>query len=151
MLKKVVNNISKLSVNSLAQKVLKESGLSRFIIDLNRSEQLFEEGVGVDGKVVGKYTYATQVFSQGVSGKGFPKNAGDPFNFYNTGNMFNSFSLRIENDGFIINADTTDLIEGSRTIKSDKQILGLTDESTQELTQKIIPFVAKEVRKQILG
>jgi hypothetical protein len=146
MLSKIVNNISQMSVNSLAQKVFKESGISKFIINLNREGQLFAEGVGVDGKVVGVYSFASELLSQGISGKGFPKRAGDPFNFYNTGEMYNSFSLKIESDGFVIKADTSDIED---TI-GDKQIIGLTNESKAELVEKIIPLLVKEVKKQIL-
>jgi hypothetical protein len=146
MLSKIVNNISQMSVNSLAQKVFKESGISKFIINLNREGQLFAEGVGVDGNIVGVYSFASELLSQGVSGKGFPKRAGDPFNFYNTGEMYNSFSLKIESDGFVIKADTSDIED---TI-GDKQIIGLTNESKAELVEKIIPLLVKEVKKQIL-
>jgi hypothetical protein len=146
MLSKIVNNISQMSVNSLAQKVFKESGISKFIINLNREGQLFAEGVGVDGKVVGVYSFASELLSQGVSGKGFPKRAGDPFNFYSTGEMYNSFSLKIERNGFVIKADTSDIED---TI-GDKQIIGLTNESKAELVEKIIPLLVKEIRRQAL-
>lgn len=149
MLKKLVNNISNLSVNSLAQKVFKESGITKLILNLNREGQLFAEGVGVDGKVVAKYTYATQLLSDGISGKGYPKNAGDPYNFYGTGNMYNSFSVRVENDGFVINADTSDLLDGNRNITSDKQILGLTDESKIKLVKEITPLFIEQLRKEM--
>jgi hypothetical protein len=146
MLSKIVNNISQMSVNSLAQKVFKESGISKFIINLNREGQLFAEGVGVDGKVVGVYSFASELLSQGISGKGFPKEAGEPFNFYNTGEMYNSFSLKIESDGFVIKADTSDVEDRLK----GKQIIGLTNESKAELVEKIIPLLVKEVKKQIL-
>jgi hypothetical protein len=149
MLKKIVNNISNLSINSLAQKVFKESGITKLILNLNREGQLFAEGVGVDGNVIAKYTYATQLLSDGISGKGFPKNAGEPYNFYSTGNMYNSFSVRIENDGFVINADTSDLLDGNRNITSDKQILGLTDESKIKLVKEITPFFIEQLRKEM--
>lgn len=144
MLSRLINNISSISINSLAQRVFKESGISRFIIDLNRENQLFVEGVGVDGEIVARYSFATQQLSKGISGKGFPKNAGDPFNFYNTGDMYNSFSIKIERDGFVINADTSDVED---RIKG-KKIIGLTDESKIELVKKITPLLVEEVRKQ---
>lgn len=150
MLKKLVNNISNLNVNSLAQKVFKEQGITKLIINLNRENQLFAEGLGVDGEVIATYSPASELLSQGISGKGFPKRAGEPFNFYSTGNMYNSFSVRIEKDGFVINADTSDLLDGSKKIKSDKEILGLTDESKKELIKTIIPLFAKQLRKEIL-
>jgi hypothetical protein len=150
MLKKIVNNISNLSVNSLAQKTFKENGITKLIINLNRENQLFAEGVGVDGDVIATYSPASELLSQGISGKGFPKRAGEPFNFYSTGEMYNSFSVRIENDGFTINADTTDLISDSKKIKSDKQILGLTNESKIELVKEIIPLFIKQIRTEIL-
>jgi hypothetical protein len=154
MLSKLVNNISKLSVNTLAQQVFKESGISKFIIDLNREGQLFAKGVGVDGNVVAKYSFLTQQLSAGISNKGNPKTAGDPFNFYGTGNMYDSFVLKVENDGFFIDADTSDLLSNEKNRKrivSDKRILGLTNESKIELVKKITPLLVKQIRKDLLG
>jgi hypothetical protein len=150
MLSKLVSNIQSISINTLSQKVFKESGVSKLIINLNRENQLFLEGVGVDGNIVATYSFNTEQMSKGISGKGFPKNAGEPFNFYSTGEMYNSFSITFESDGFVINADTSDLINGNRKISSDKQILGLTNESKIKLVQEILPFMAAEIKKQIL-
>lgn len=135
-----------MSVNSIAQKVFKESGISKFIINLNREGQLFAEGVDIDDKVVGTYKFLTQQMTTGISGKGFPKKAGDPFNFYSSGEMYNSFSLRVEKDGFVISADISDVQDKLK----GKQILGLTDESKAELVEKIIPLLVEEVRSQML-
>jgi hypothetical protein len=116
---------------------------------LNRENQLEAKGIGVDGKVVGVYKPLTTELTQGISGRGFPKTAGEPYNFYSTGKLYDSFSIRVEKDGFIINADTSDLI-GSSIIQSKDEIIGLTKESIEELAKEIIEPLAKEVRKSLL-
>ena len=86
MLQKLVNNINKMSVNSLAQQVFKDKGIQEFIISLNRDGQLFLRGEGVNGEVVGYYSFVTSLINP-------KKKFNTPYNFKDTGEMFSSFSL----------------------------------------------------------
>lgn len=142
MLKKIVNNISNLSVNSLAQEVFKDRGIQEFIIDLNTNGQLFAEGVGVDGKIVGYYSFVTSLINPS-------KKFNTKYNFKDTGEMFNSFKVKVDNTGFIIDADAEKLVE-SEIIESENKILGLTNESKIELVKEIIPLLVNQIRKEIL-
>lgn len=148
-IEKLYNNVRKITPDTLANEVFREAKIARFVLNLNREGQLFANGVGVDGQIVGTYSFMTQQFTENISGKGFPKNAGSPYNFYNTGEMYNSFSIRVEKDGFVINADTSEL-ESSGIIENKEEIIGLTDESIEKLVKEILPELAKEVRKQVL-
>ncbi|MEO0902356.1 MAG: hypothetical protein AAFY00_10165, partial [Bacteroidota bacterium] len=78
-------------------KILKDD-----IVEINKEENLFKEGVGTDGNVLGVYSKATEQLTQGKQGVGFPKRAGSPYNFYNMGDMFKSFDLRVGRDSFTI-------------------------------------------------
>jgi hypothetical protein len=133
---------------NLISQVFKDSKIARFVLNLNRENQLFAQGIGVDGEIIGTYTIFTQQLTDGIQGRGFPKNAGRPYNFYSTGEMYNSFSIRVENDGFVINADTSDL-ENSGIINSKKEIIGLTNESKIELVKEILPILASKIRAEI--
>lgn len=148
-IERLYNNVRKITPDTLASEVFREAKIARFVLNLNREGQLFADGVGVDGQIVGTYSFMTQQFSENISGKGFPKIAGNPYNFYNTGEMYNSFSIRVEKDGFVINADTSEL-ESSGIIENKEEIIGLTDESIEKLVKEILPELAKEVTKQIL-
>lgn len=141
MLKKLVNNISKLSVNSLAVEVFKNKGIQSFIIDLNKENQLFAKGVGVDGEIVGYYSFLTSLINP-------KKKFNQKYNFKDTGDMFRSFKVIVSKDGFIIDADADKLVD-SNIIDSEKKILGLTDESKKELIKEIIPLFAKQLRKEM--
>jgi len=143
MLSKLVNNVSKLSVNSLASEVFKDKGIQSFIIDLNKEDQLFAKGVGVDGEIVGYYSFYTSLINP-------KKKFNQKYNFKDTGEMFKSFKVIVSKDGFTIDADAEKLVD-SDIIESENKILGLTDESKQELIKEILPFLVKEVRKQIIG
>jgi hypothetical protein len=142
MLKKVVDNISKLSVNSLAFEVFKQKKIQSFVIDLNKDNQLFAKGEGVDGEVVGYYSQLTSLINPS-------KKFNQPYNFKDTGDMFRSFRVIVSKDGFVIEADADKLID-SDIIDKDSEILGLTDESKIELVKEITPFLIKEVREQII-
>jgi hypothetical protein len=138
-----------MSVNTIAFEVFKDKKIQEFIIDLNTEGQLFAKGVGVDGRVVGVYSLATESISKGKSGKGFPKIAGRPYNFYAEGDLFKSFRIKVTRDGFIIDAETDDLIDDN-IIDNDKQILGLTRESKIKLVKEITPLLVKEAREQAI-
>jgi hypothetical protein len=130
--------------------VFNNANVKQLIINLNREKQLYVEGVGVNGEIVGTYTYFTQLFTDGISGKGFPKRTGSPYNFYNTGEMYASFVVIVDKDGFTIDANAEKLVD-SQIIDNEKEILGLTDESKIELAKEAIPQVARQIREALLS
>ena len=131
-----------MSVNSLAQQVFKDKGIQEFIISLNRDGQLFLRGEGVNGEVVGYYSFVTSLINP-------KKKFNTPYNFKDTGEMFSSFRMRVLDDGFIIDADAEKLVN-SDIIDSENEILGLTENSINELVKEITPLLVEEVKRQIL-
>lgn len=67
------------------------------ILELNKEKQLFE-GDDNEGKEIGKYKPLTEQLSEGITGKGYPKRAGDSFNMYASGNLFDSIDLIFRNN-----------------------------------------------------
>lgn len=127
--------------------------LEQEIIELNREEQLFKEGVGTDGNILGVYSKTTEEMTQGVSGVGFPKKAGEPFNFYDTGSAFKSFGLRPGEDSFSIFSTSQTLKKFSETkgIPMD-MIIGLTDKNRNIVEfEKIKPLLRDFVTRRING
>lgn len=102
------------------------------ILDLNREDQLFNKGVDTDGLLLGKYKNTWQ-----GSGRGYPKNEGDPFNFYATGSLFSNFSLLSkgnENKVVISNSDS----KVSLLTTQYGNFIGLTEENEYKLNYEII-------------
>mgnify|MGYP000081584637 FL=1 len=71
--------------------------LSKEIIKLNQEDQLFK-GLYNDGRKTPTYSQATEEISRGTTGKGFPKEAGKPFNHYSTGELFKSIDIVFTNN-----------------------------------------------------
>jgi hypothetical protein len=106
------------------------------LIDLNTEEQLFK-GIGTDGKIIGRYSRATEEITRGMSGIGFPKKAGEPFNFYDTGAVFKGMAYRFKN-GDRLELFTTDSKMSELEEKYGNKLFGLTIENTQEFNYKIL-------------
>jgi hypothetical protein len=143
MLSKLLSNISNISINKITTDVFRDKDVQEFIISLNRDGQLFIRGVGVDNEIVGFYSFATELISKGR------KKFNTKYNFKDTGEMFRSFRVKVEKDGFVIEADAEKLVD-SNIIENENEILGLTNESKIELVKKITPLLIEEVRKQAL-
>lgn len=102
------------------------------ILDLNREDQLFNKGVDTDGLLLGKYKNTWN-----GNGRGYPKNAGDPFNFYATGSLFNNFNLSSQgnaNKVLISNSDS----KVSQLTTQYGNFVGLTEENKYKLNYEII-------------
>ena len=102
------------------------------ILDLNREEQIFKRGIDIDGQLLGKYR-------QNLSGntRGYPKEGGTPFNFYDTGQLFSKFNLLSKGNQNKMTIENTD---GKSKILADKygEFVGLTEENKRKLNYEII-------------
>lgn len=101
------------------------------VLDFIRIDQLFEQGVNEDDKVIGTYSIITEMEYNPT------KVAGSHYTLFDTGDFYRSFMLQVVPDGIIINADGikddgTDLLE-----RFTDKILGLTDESKIKLIGKV--------------
>ena len=102
------------------------------ILDLNREEQIFKQGLDINGQLLGKYR-------RNLSGstRGYPKEAGNPFNFFDTGALFNGFNLLSEGNKNKITIENTD---GKAKLLATKygEFVGLTEENKYKLNYEII-------------
>ena len=101
------------------------------VLNFIRIDQLFEQGVDEDDRVIGTYSIITETQYNSS------KVAGTPYTLFDTGDFYRSFMLEVVPDGIIINADGikddgTDLLE-----RFTDKILGLTDESKIKLIEKV--------------
>jgi hypothetical protein len=98
------------------------------IIKLIQDKQLIEKGVDSEGRVIGYYSYWTEIISEGR------KQEGDPYNLEDTGEFFMSMFVKVLVDGIIINADYAKM-QGQDWW--DLNILNLTDENLTKYVEKI--------------
>ena len=118
-----------------------------YIIDMNATEQLFEQGVNNLGVSIDDYApyspYTIEIKKQ----NGQPTNR---VTLHDEGDFAGSFFIQVGTGLFEIKAadfKTQDLIK-----KYGRQILGLTDENIKELINKyILPDILKQRSKYIYG
>lgn len=146
-------NIAKLDGDKLMNNVLSnDKGLQQDILDLNRQDQLYEQGTNVQGYLLGEYTRSTIVGTAEYAGKESKGQKSDHITLNDTGEFYDSFKFKTEPNDFVITADL--LIHGE-PMKSraygeyGNEILGLTEESKRIMFGWIkTPFI-NEMRKAI--
>lgn len=116
------------------------------LIDLNREDQLFK-GIGTDGKIIGTYSKTTQTLTQGITGTGFPKIAGRPYNFYDTGGTFKGLRYNLL-QGTKVQLSSTgsnaDLVQA----RAKGKAFGLTVENAQKYNYIILLPRLREIIKR---
>ena len=102
------------------------------ILDLNREDQIFKKGIDIDGQTLG-------IYRQNLRGntRGYPKEAGDPFNFFDTGALFSGFNLLSEGNKNKITIENTDSKAKLLATKYG-EFVGLTEENKKKLNYDII-------------
>lgn len=105
------------------------------LLYLQREKQLFE-GIGNDGNLIGVYSKATEAFSEGIQGIGYPKREGDPFNFYASGSLFKSFSYQFSGGSKLEVIATDSKVDELR--KRYPTMIGLSPENTTEFNYKYL-------------
>jgi len=114
-IKKLLKNALKAEASFDSDLELAVKFVADDLINLQRESQLFQ-GIGNDGKIIGRYSRATESITTGLTGVGYPKRAGEPFNFYASGSLFKSWTYLFKD-------------------KSKLQLIA-TDAKTDELVQR---------------
>lgn len=156
-LKRLAENVINLEVNELSVSVFKIPEIKQFIIRLNRVEQLYLEGLDVNDNIIGVYSEVTGKYTAGetfiFNGLVSTKRAGEHFTLYNEGEFYDSFKVIVDKTGVTITANTIkeDEYTGEVTdLLTYGEILGLTQNSKDELAQKMLPFLIEAIRESIL-
>ena len=114
------------------------------ILDWIRNDQLTDEGVDMDGDIIGEYSKATEIISGGE------KLEGDHFTLNDSGSFYRSMFIRVLQDSIIVDGDTAKM-ETSFSQKNGlwwrDEILGLTDENLQKLVIEIKKKYIEYARK----
>ena len=142
---KLCDNVKNLKSEKILIQILVDKKVQNFIIDLNRIDQLFNDGTDANGEFLGYYSEATELINRGL---GNNKTTADHITLKDTGDFYKSFFVRIYKNGFTIIAnsikDKTDLTE-----VYGKDIIGLSENSKYELYKEIKPSIINFVKKSI--
>lgn len=129
----------------IIQKVIFEN--EALIIDMNATEQLYEQGINSVGVSIDNYAPYSEYTIEIKKAKGQPT---DRVTLHDEGDFSGSFFLDVAYDRFEIKAadgKTQELIR-----KYGRQILGLTDENIRELVKSYIyPELCTERDRYIYG
>lgn len=133
-LKKVISELPK-EVEKIVISNMDES------IDIVREDQIFDKGIGADGRVLGIYRTNRQKTEGWQQSRAYPKLFGDRYNLLDSGNFFNSLIIKKYRGKyqFVIKANVPyfkDIL--SKTNTTEKQLLGMTPEGIEKLDKTII-------------
>jgi hypothetical protein len=151
-LTRLIERIKSANENELSLSVFVIPEIKQFIIRLNLVDQLYTEGLDVNDKIIGTYSYMTAL-SRGedhfiYNGLVSQKKYGEPYTLFDTGEFYESFRVRIEKDGFVIEANT---VKEDKDLMDLGEILGLNASSKDELSKKMLPFLQKALREYLLS
>tara|TARA_R110000803_G_scaffold101732_1_gene169722 strand:- start:73 stop:597 length:525 start_codon:yes stop_codon:yes gene_type:complete len=166
-IKQLTNRVAKLDEGQILKAYVSNKKIQEFILNLNRVDQLFVDGIQSDGNPLtsgsvtgqttpGVYSKYTEKINQGKSfsfgGQSKGKIAGERYFLYNEGEFFSTFVIIPLDDGFEIDANPikqTD--DGPLPMFEEygKNILGLTDESLQKFIDAFKEVVSVQVRKKL--
>jgi hypothetical protein len=119
-----------------------------YILFLNRTKQIFNQGVGIDGGSLGEYSPFTDdlnLFKTFTwNGQQKQKIAGEPYFLYDSGALFDSFTVTVNKKEIEINAFTVK--EGEDLESKFGDFVGLTEESQSELINFIQPLIVQYLK-----
>jgi hypothetical protein len=116
--------------------------MKREILDWIRKDQLTDKGIDSDGRVIGYYSYVTEIISRGR------KQQGAHYTLDDTGALYRSMYVTVLREAIEINADDGKIKDQNwYTTK----IIGLTDENTQKLIAEVKKRYIAIFRKVLFG
>lgn len=124
--------------------------LEQSILDLNRKDQLFKQGKNREGTVIGRYSPFTEKISGGK------KRAGDPWNFFDTGDFYKHFTLDHKNGKLDLFSTDSKLDKIFKTIEKHglvdpDTIFGLEVKNQDILNyQMLMPDLKKSLNEALL-
>jgi hypothetical protein len=128
---------------SIAWTVSIDNGVQNKIIELNTIDQLFNKGIDALGNSLGDYSQ--------TSVEVFGKRAGH-ITLKDTSEFYESFVVLVRKDSLVIRANT--FKEGEKgtidlTDRFGDEIIGLTSENLEVITEMILINIIKYVKKQL--
>ena len=142
-LKNLVNFFDNLKGGELVVRIIEENDtLQVDILEMNRFDQLFKQGIDSDGNLIGVYS-STYIGAQGQT-----KTKGDHYTLEDTGHFYESFKVMTGRDFFEIIANPIKP-DGNLFDDYGADIVGLTEESKKKLQVIMLPLIQKHIRNKI--
>jgi len=156
-LKRLAKGVLNLNANLIIQQIILNNKFQEFILDLNRREQLFEglNSLGVELDSYSEFT-ESELNAEGENrfqykGKKKSKLAGEPVFLFDSGDFYESFTLEVNTDSLIFDADPIKDDGTNLFNEYGSDILGLTEESTEILVlllrEKAVPIIQNEISR----
>ena len=112
----------------------------RELLDLIREDQLRSKGIDGNGDIIGLYSFATELITNGE------KEEGTPYTFYDEGDFFRSMFIKVFSTRFEFHADG-EKEEDNLFDKYGNEIIRYTDENLDKikaiLRQSYINYVRR--------
>lgn len=141
----LTDKIAKLNEGVILNKFVSIPAVQKFILDLNRQDQLFKKGVDSKDRALGVYTPFTINSKQE---RGVPVPSDYHITLYDTGEFYSTFVIIPGKDFFEIDANP---IREDSNLFDDfgEDILGLNDESLQKVIDLLKETISLRVREQL--
>ena len=145
LLRKIIGLEKK--ADKLFIEILKDSNVQAQIIDFNL-EQMYEGGIDSEGNSLGQYAQITVSYWKPLARSLGNDGRTDHITLKDTGEFYKSFRIKLENDGFKITANA--IKEDTDLAQVYPDVLGLTKESKQMVSELITPYFIEAIRKELL-
>jgi hypothetical protein len=146
-LKRLARNTTKLNVSKIMKSILDDKDLQLDIANLNK-EQMYEDGIlDTDTGTVFDYAPATVFYKQNEAGKLGRDTRSDHITLKDTGEFYDSISVKSEKERFVIKGDM--IKDGNDLEEQFPKALGLTDENKAALQGLILPILRETVLQEI--
>ena len=119
-----------------------DNGVKKEIIKLNTIDQLYEKGIDSLSDSLGDYSDFT------IGLKRQKGQRTDHITLKDTGDFYNSFRVSVTKSAIVINA-TTQKEDNDLAEQFGQEIIGLTDENLEVITQMILTNIIKYVKNQL--
>ena len=141
----LTDRIAKLDEGLLLRNFVSIPAVQKFILDLNRTDQLFNKGVDSKNKALGIYTPYT---INSKEERGVPVPSDFHITLFDTGEFYSTFVIIPGKDFFEIDANP--IREDSNLFEDfGEDILGLNDENLQILIDFFKETVVLRVKEQL--
>lgn len=147
----ILNNCKRLDSDQQFQKFFDIAEHKAYVISRNTWGQLFEKGIDSMMRPLPSYKPSTVKRRGGVKEDGTPFRAGERYTMRDSGDFYESFRVRSFSGYLELDADTGKLYN-QQTVASIEDLVGLTDESKEELSSYVLEtnFIQNDTLETIL-
>ena len=143
-----LNRLKRVSLQDLVNEIINRKEFKELIISLNTEGQLFEKGVDSLNVSLGNYALTTIEGTASFLGKKDKGQRFDHITLKDTGEFYESWTVRAEGNSIIIDANPNK--DGDNLFTEyGEDILGLTEDSLQILREKLLEELVPLLREKI--